>query len=59
MSVSPIIADQLAKYILAQHDVVQHTVAALGFTDYVDPHRNASNLILFDQPFEELKIVLI
>jgi hypothetical protein len=57
-SLSPFIADQQTKYILAQNDV-QYTVGALGSTVFVDPHPTATNLILFDQLFNELKSVLI
>jgi hypothetical protein len=56
---APFIADQQTKYILAQNDVVQYTVAALGSTEFVDPHPTATNLVLFDQLFDELKSVLI
>jgi hypothetical protein len=59
ISMSPFITDQQAKFILAQHDVVQYTVAALESTEFVDPLSNATNLILFDQLFDELKTVLI
>jgi hypothetical protein len=53
------IADQQAKYILAQQDVVQCTVAAMGSAEFVDRHPNSTNLILFDRLFDELKTVLI
>jgi hypothetical protein len=55
----PFLIDQQNKYILAQNDVVQYTVTALGSTQFVDPPPMASNLILFDQLFDELKTVLI
>jgi hypothetical protein len=59
MSVSPFIADQQAKYILPQNYVVQYTVAALGSIDFVDPYQKSTNLILFDQLFDELKTIPI
>jgi hypothetical protein len=59
MDVSPFIADQQTKYILAQNHVIQYTVAALRSTEFVDPPPTATNLILFDQIFDELKTVLI
>jgi hypothetical protein len=58
-SLAPFIADQQTKYILAQNDVVQCTVAALGSTEFVEPHPTSTNLILFDQLFDELKSVLV
>jgi hypothetical protein len=59
MNLAPFIADQQTKYILAQNDVVQYTVAALGSTEFVEPQPTATNLILFDQLFDELKSVHI
>jgi hypothetical protein len=59
MDISPFIADHQTKYILAQNDVIQYTVAALGSTQFVDPPPIATNHILFDQLFDELKTVLV
>jgi hypothetical protein len=59
MDVSPFIADQQTKYILAQIDVIQYTVAALGSTQFVDPPPTATTLILFNQLFDILKTVLL
>jgi hypothetical protein len=59
LSLAPFIADQQTKYILAQNYVVQYTVAALGSTDFVEHHPTSTNLILFDQLFEELKSLLV
>jgi hypothetical protein len=43
------IANQQIKYIIAQNDVVQYTVAVFVSTEFVDPHPTATNLIFFDQ----------
>jgi hypothetical protein len=51
-SLSPLIADQQTKYILAQNDVLQYTVAAQGSTEYVEPHPTATNFLLFDRLFD-------
>jgi hypothetical protein len=59
MNLAPFITDQQTKYILAQNDVVQYTVAALGSAEFVETQPTATNLILFDQLFDELKSVLI
>jgi hypothetical protein len=59
LSLSPFCADQQTKYILAQNDVVQFTVAALGSTEFVESYPTATNLVLFNQHFDELKPVLI
>jgi hypothetical protein len=59
MNLATFITDQQTKYILAQNDVVQYTVAALGSTEFVEPQPTATNLILFDQLFDELKSVHI
>jgi hypothetical protein len=48
LSMAPFIADKQTMYILAQNDVVQYTVAALGSTEFVEPTPNATNLMLFD-----------
>jgi hypothetical protein len=59
MEMSPFIADQQTKYILAQNDVIQYTVAALGSNQFVDPSPTATNFILFDQLFYEMKTLMI
>jgi hypothetical protein len=48
--------DQQAKYILAQNDDIQYIVAALGSTEFVHPLPTATNLTLFDQLFDELRL---
>ena len=53
------VRDQQTTYILAQNDVISYVIAALGSADFVDPPPTASNLILYDQLFDELKTVLI
>jgi hypothetical protein len=58
LSLAHFIADQHTKYILAQNDFVQYTVAALGTTEFFESHPTATNLIIFDQLFDELKTVL-
>jgi hypothetical protein len=51
LSLAPFITDRQTKYFFAQNDV-RYTVAALGSTEFVEPHPTATNLILFDQLFD-------
>jgi hypothetical protein len=46
------------KYILAQNNVIAYVIAALGWTEFVDPLPTSSNHILYDRLFDELKIAL-
>jgi hypothetical protein len=59
LSLSPFIADQQTKYILSQNDVVQYTIAALWSTEFDEPHPTVTNLVLFDQLFDEMNSELI
>jgi CMP-N-acetylneuraminic acid synthetase len=59
LSLSPLNADQQTNYIHAQNNVVQYTVAALGHTEFAEPYPTATNLVLFDQLFDEMKSVMI
>ena len=45
-------------YILAQNYVIAYVIAALRSTKFVDPPPSASNHILYDQHFDDLKTVL-
>ena len=49
---------QQTKYILLQNDVMAYAFAALGSIEFVEPPPTATNLILYDQLFDELKTLL-
>ena len=59
MNMLHIVQDHQTKYILAQNDVMAYAVAALGWIEFVEPPPTATNLILYDQLFDELKTLLI
>ena len=59
MNMLNIVQDHQTKYILAQNDVMAYAVAALGWIEFVEPPPTATNLILYDQLFDELKTLLI
>ena len=59
MNMLHIVQDHQTKYILAQNDVMAYAVAALGSIEFVELPPTATNLILYDQLFDELKTLLI
>ena len=58
MNMLHFVRDQKIKYILAQNNVIAYVIAALGWTEFVDPLPTSSNHILYDRLFDELKIAL-
>jgi len=53
-----VVRDHQTKYILALPDVMSYATDALSLIEYVMPSPKASNFILYDRLFEELKTVL-
>ena len=58
MNMLHFVSDQQIKYILVQNNVIAYVIAALGWTEFVDPLPTSSNHILYDRLFDELKIAL-
>jgi hypothetical protein len=53
-----IVQNQLNLYINASPDLRTYVISAQSSGTYDEPAVNASNLILYPRPFEELKIIL-
>jgi hypothetical protein len=52
------IENQLARYAVAQNDVMSYVTTALGAQQYVQPRPDASTCILYDVLFDELSASL-
>ena len=50
-----VLENELARYILAQHDVITYVTAATGTNVFIQRRPEASTYILYDQLYDEIK----